>query len=113
MTRKASIITMLSAMAISVIIVIVTVSNSIEKQRIKAEQQFSMTTTVTTPLEIGYYLKEYNGTLAIFRGESDTPFKKLDVNINLLSDYDKVLLHDGIFVQTIKELNALIEDYTS
>ena len=113
MTRKISLIMILTGMAISAIIVIVTVSSSINRQRIRAEQLAEQTTTQTTPVEIGYCLKEYEGELAVFRGDSETPFQKLGVSMELMSDYDRVLLHDGIFVQTKKELNALIEDYTS
>ena len=113
MTRKASIMLLLASMAVSAVIIVVTVSSSVNRQRISAEKEAFETTTSTTPLLIGYCLKEYEGGLAVFRGTSDTPFKKFDVNIALMSDYDRILLHDGIFVQTEKELNSLIEDYTS
>jgi len=113
MTRKLSLTVLLTGMAVSAIIIVVTVSSSINRQRIKAEQLAAVTTTQTTPLEIGYYLKEYEGELAIFRGESKTPYKRLGVSVNLMSEYDKNLLSNGIFARTQKELNALIEDYTS
>ncbi len=113
MSKKVSITILLSAMIISAIIIIASVSSSVEKRKMRAQEEVTRTVTETTPIEIGYYLKEYQGDIAVFRGTSQTPFRFLGVNLNLLSDYDKVLLHDGIFVQTIKELNALIEDYTS
>ena len=69
--------------------------------------------TETHPVAIGYYLKEYNGELAVFRGNSDTPFKMLGVSINVMTDYDKKLLSDGIFAEDEIKLATLIEDYTS
>lgn len=113
MSRKISITLLLSAMITSAIIIIASVSSSVERQKVKAREQLTQTVTETTPAEIGYVLKEYQGDIAVFRGTSQTPFKFLGVNLNLMSDYDKVLLHDGIFVQTTKELNAIIEDFTS
>lgn len=113
MTRKVSIMTLLIGMAVSAVIVVVTVLSSVNRQRIRAENLAQQTTTATTPLEIGYYLREYEGELAVFRGTSSTPFKRVEANLELMSDYDKILLHDGIFVRTEKELNALLEDYTS
>lgn len=113
MNRRLSITVILIGMAVSAVIIVATVSSSINRQRIKAHQLAKQTTTQTTPLEIGYYLKEFEGELAVFRGSSNTPFRRLGVSVELMSDYDRILLHDGIFVQTQKELNALIEDYTS
>ena len=113
MTRKATLTVILMSMAISAVIVIMTVSSSVKRQRIKAESIATQTETETKPIEVGYYLKAYEGEVAVFRGESQTPFKKLGVSMAFMSDQDKILLTDGIFVQTEKELNSLIEDYAS
>lgn len=113
MTKKVSLTILLSSMLISAVIIIISVSTSIEKRKIKAQEKLTQVVTQTAPAEIGYYLKEYQGDIAVFRGSSSTPFKIIDVNLDLMDDYDKILLHDGIFVQNQKELNALIEDYTS
>lgn len=113
MARKSALTVLLIAMAISAVIVIMTVSSSVKRQRIQAESMAAHTETETKPTEIGYYLKAYQGEIAVFRGESQTPFRKLGVSMSFMSDQDKILLTDGIFVQTEKELNSLIEDYTS
>ena len=113
MTKKSSVILLLTSMAVSAIIIISSVSYSVDKQKATAEKKARQTTAVTTQLEIGYYLKEYQGEIAIFRGENETPFKKLGVTVDFLSDYDKILLHDGIFAADKTELQKLIEDYTS
>ena len=104
---------LLAGMTVSAIIIIITISNSINNQRIRAEQMAESAITETQPVAIGYYLKEYNGELAVFRGNSDTPFKMLGVSINVMTDYDKKLLSDGIFAEDEIKLATLIEDYTS
>ena len=114
MNRKITIATILSGMAISMLIIIITVAYSVKGQRVRAEKlALESSITETQPLQIGYYLKEYNGELAVFRGESETPYRKLGISTNVMSDYDRQQLAAGIFVQSEKELNSLIEDYTS
>lgn len=113
MSRKAALTVILMGMAVSAVIVIVTISSSIKRQKIQAENIAAQTEVVTKPIEIGYYLKVYNGEIAVFRGSSATPYKKLGVTLDFMSDQDKILLTDGIFVRTEKELKSLIEDYTS
>jgi len=113
MTKKLPVLMLLVSMTVSAVIIIVTVSGSVNRRKIQAEQMAKQTTVQTTPVEVGYYLREFEGDLAVFRGTSPTPFKKLGVNTDLMSDYDKVLLENGIFVRTQSELNQLIEDYTS
>lgn len=113
MSRRVTLSVLLAGMAVSAVIIIVTVSNSVRSRRIRAEQMAEMTVTETQPAVIGYYLKEYNGELAVFRGDSSTPFKVLGVSINVMSDYDKKLLSEGIYAENESALNTLIEDFTS
>ena len=113
MSRRVTLAVLLAGMTVSAIIIIITISNSINNQRIRAEQMAESAITETQPVAIGYYLKEYNGELVVFRGNSDTPFKMLGVSINVMTDYDKKLLSDGIFAEDEIKLATLIEDYTS
>ena len=113
MSRRVTLAVLLAGMTVSAIIIIITISNSINNQRIRAEQMAESAITETQHVAIGYYLKEYNGELAVFRGNSDTPFKMLGVSINVMTDYDKKLLSDGIFAEDEIKLATLIEDYTS
>ncbi|MGN1481902.1 hypothetical protein [Porcipelethomonas sp.] len=114
MNKRVTIATLLSGMAISMLIIIITVANTVKGQKNRAEKLAQESfITETQPAAIGYYLKEYNGELAVFRGESETPFKKLGVSVNVMSDYDRELLAEGIYAEDEKTLNILIEDYTS
>lgn len=113
MSRRVTLAVLLAGMAVSAIIIIITISNSIKNQRIRAEQMAETSVIETQPAVIGYYLKEYNGELAVFRGESNTPYRMLGISINVMTDYDKKLLSDGIFAEDEIKLATLIEDYTS
>lgn len=112
MTRRHILYTVLSSMAISAVIVIVSLAYSVKSQRAEAYRKSVENSVVETQEEIGYTLKEYNGELAVFRGSSETPYRLLGVSTAVMSEYDRDLLKDGIFVRTEGELDRLIEDFT-
>ncbi len=68
---------------------------------------------VSSQSTIQFVLKEYQGKLGLFRGNAETPYQTLDFDINYLGEYDRELLKRGIGVDTERELEILIEDYTS
>ncbi len=113
MTRKNIVYTLLTSMAISAVIVIVSLASSIKVQRAEAYKKSIETQAVETQTAIGFTLKEYNGELAVFRGSSSTPYRMLGVSTGVMSDYDRNQLKAGIYVRTESELNSLIEDYVS
>lgn len=113
MTRRHTLYTIFSAMAVSAVIVIVSLAYSMKEQRAQAYRKNIESSVSETQAEIGFILKLHDGELAVFRGNSETPYKLLGVSSSVMSDYDREQLENGIFVQTQTELNRLIEDYTS
>lgn len=61
---------------------------------------------------ISFVLKDYNGNLALFRGNSDEPYVVLDEKTSFLNEYDRNRVVSGISVNTRTELEKLIEDMT-
>lgn len=61
---------------------------------------------------ISFVLKDYNGNLALFRGNSDEPYVILDEKTSFLNEYDRNRVVAGISVNTRNELEKLIEDMT-
>lgn len=112
MTRRHILFTLAAAAALSAAIVIVSMAYSIRNQRAHAYKQSIESATTEAQTEIGYTLKEYDGELAVFRGNSATPFKKLGIPVSIMTEQDQNMLKAGIFIQTEKELKSLIEDYT-
>lgn len=60
-----------------------------------------------------YYLREYQGKLAVFLPEKETPEKVFDVYLSTLPSYDRGQLQLGIPISNYEELVKRIEDYIS
>lgn len=113
MTRRHIVYTIITALALSAIIVIVSLAYSIKGQRAEAHRRSLENSVAETQTEVGFMLKEFGGELAVFRGSSETPYRLLGISTAVMSDYDKEQLKSGIYVRTEQELNSLHEDYTS
>lgn len=79
--------------------------------------QTSAQTEASTPktvYEKVYYLKDYNGKIAVYEENSDTPFKVTEEEVAALPVMDqKQLKGEGIKAQGKKELDRLLQDYCS
>lgn len=113
MTRRHTLYTIFSAMAVSAVIVIVSLAYSMKEQRAQAYKKNIESSISETQAEIGFTLKLHDGELAVFRGNSETPYRLLGISESVMTEFDRKQLETGIFVQTQKELDRLIEDYTS
>ncbi|MBR5201979.1 MAG: BofC C-terminal domain-containing protein [Clostridia bacterium] len=60
-----------------------------------------------------YILSEYNGKIAVFKNQERIPIDIYDIYVTTLPQHDRVLLENGIRIETPDELQKLIEDYTS
>ena len=113
MAKKHIVYMILASASVSAIIILTAGSISVrERKNYYAQELRSENATETQPA-IGYYLRAYDGKIAIFRGESDTPFRKLDVSLSIMSEYDKAVLEKGLYAEDEKTLKRMIEDYTS
>ena len=100
--------TLLTAVTVSGFIVICTLGQSLHRQKVNAKiAESSMAQEVLQPERI---VKEYNGRIGVFMGESSNPYRIIDYDISLLSEFDREQLREGIVVETDYELNRLIED---
>ena len=64
-------------------------------------------------MEDYYTLSEYKGKIAVFKNQESVPIDIYDVYVATLPQHDRVLLENGIHIETPEELQKLIEDYTS
>lgn len=55
-------------------------------------------------------LKEYNGHIALFKGEKIEK-EYTDADISLFPAYDRKLLKEGIVIENDTQLRILLEDY--
>lgn len=109
MIDKKIFFTLLTSATISGFIIICTAAQSLRTVKTRAKTPPVVEEVEQTP----YVLKKYNNTLAVFRGDYQSPYKVLDFNLNLLAEADIEALTNGIAVETEAELNSLIEDFTS
>lgn len=99
----------LTAITISLVIVAGSLTVSMRQERSAAQE----VTTEETTTEPGYLLKIADGQIGLFRMGSSVPYQRLDMPLNLLSDYDREQLEEGIPAATETELRQLVEDLTS
>ena len=82
------------------------------------EKLHGMTRKVRTPnqdeaADCQYYLRDYQGKLAVFLPDKQTPEIVFDVYLSTLPAYDRGQLQLGVPVQDYEELVKRIEDYIS
>ena len=58
-----------------------------------------------------YTVKEYDGKIAIFSDDDETPKKTLNIYIDELPKKDRQLLKNGITAENDEQLNRILEDY--
>lgn len=96
----------MTALTVSGFIVICTFGQSLHRQKLMAK-------TSEAPPELPAaecIVKEYNGRIGVFKGNSAVPYRVIDYDFSLLSDYDKQQLTEGILIESDFELQKLIED---
>lgn len=109
MTRsldKKIYLTLMTAITVSGFIVICTMGQSIHRQRLAAKIS-------DVPAELPAVVctvREYNGRIGVFKGDSRMPYRVIDYDFSLLSDYDKEQLNEGIIIESDYELQQFIED---
>lgn len=98
--------TIFTATAISGFIIICTIAQNIQITRTQIKSAVNVP-EVSQPECI---VREYNGKIGVFRGEADKPYKIIDYNINLLSEYDRQQISAGITIESDEQLRQFIED---
>lgn len=83
--------------------------SSLHQQR-QRENSILSESSISSPM---YWLREYEGRLAVFRDGTDTPVQIIDLDVRTLPPYDQGLLQSGIAADSEQELSRLLEDYTS
>jgi hypothetical protein len=109
MINRKIFFTLAASVTISGFIVICTLGQSLYRQKIEAKSA----RVLSDIDEADFIVREYNGKLGIFRGESASPYLIVDFSASLLSEYDRKLLAEGIAFESQRELDTFIEDITS
>ena len=109
-TRTALSVLIIALVCLAVILVL---SNTDIISKPAANNTESETVAASSPSAPKYTVGEYDGKLAVFFGESDTPTLIYEVRVDSLPEADAALLKNGITAETDAELRSIVEDYTS
>lgn len=63
--------------------------------------------------EPGYYIKDYQGRVAVLKDGSQVPEMIFDIPTKMLPELDRIELARGIYVESYEEMLKLVEDYIS
>ncbi len=97
---------LMTAITISGFIVICTLGQSIQRQKTAMKAADSIPDLPAAECTV----REYKGRIGVFRGKSEVPYRIIDYDFTLLSEYDQEQLMNGILIESDRELQQLIED---
>lgn len=96
----------MTAITISGFIIICTLGQSMHRERMAARlSDISAAEQVSISI-----IAEYEGRIGVFREGSSKPYRVIDYDFSLLSDYDKAQLTEGVVIESDHELQQFIED---
>ena len=99
---------------ITILLTLITVSYSVVINiYIKSSIKDYLSKNDTSTTSISYIIGEYDGKVAIFKENDDSPVEIFNSYTNMLPLEDAQALKNGIKVHSEDELNRIIEDYIS
>ena len=104
MEKNKTVWMFLTALVISLVIVGGSMTLSVRHQKSAVQG----VTTSQPPTDPGYLMR-----IGLYRIGSSTPYELLDEPLNLLSEYDREQLEQGITASSEGELRRLLEDFFS
>ena len=97
---------LMTALTVSGFIVICTLGQSIHRQKVANRISAIVPDSTSYVCEV----KEYNGRIGVFKEGSSVPYRVIDYDITLMSDFDREQLREGVIMETDEELRRFIED---
>lgn len=101
---------LLAAITISGFIIICTMGQTVHRHKVETKTEAIAPAETEAPM---YTVREHEGKIAVFRGSVIFPYKIIDFDMSLLSDFDRQQLSEGIALNSDEELRAYIQDMTS
>ena len=84
-----------------------------EKREEDFLQQSVMTEGDATKKTSGYYLKELNGYVAVYRADGTSLYETTNIPVEALPDDLRADLDKGRYIETPEELYGFLENYSS
>lgn len=102
-------ITFVAAIAVSGFFTVCTLGRALQKRR--TETKLAAVSVSDDSPE--FMVCESGGRAAVFRKNEEAPYLLIDVDLALLSDYDREALSEGLYFRNERELRQFIEDISS
>ena len=88
-----------------------------QRQEAKREEDFLQQSVMTegdaTKKTSGYYLKELNGYVAVYRADGTSLYETTNIPVEALPDDLRADLDKGRYIETPEELYGFLENYSS
>ena len=89
------------------------VEEAVKKGKKTFLQQSVMTEGDATKKTSGYYLKELNGYVAVYRADGTSLYETTNIPVEALPDDLRADLDKGRYIETPEELYGFLENYSS
>lgn len=83
-----------------------------EQSNIEKEANVVPETSTSTPTE-GYWVKSVDDIIYVYKSDRTTVVAETDINISGLSDKEKSILENGVYLENAEELFKYLEANTS
>lgn len=101
--------TLLAAVTVSGFVTICTLGQTVHRSKVETR----LAAAVEQQTLSGYVVRESGGRIVVFKNGSEKPYIYVDYDMTLLSDYDRELIFDGLYLSDDAELRQFIEDISS
>lgn len=96
---------LMTALTISGFIVICTLGQSLQRQKLASR----ISVSVPEPAPV-CEVREYNGRIGLFKEGSSTPYRIIEYDVALMPEFDREQISNGVIMETEEELRRFIED---
>ncbi|WP_455529442.1 hypothetical protein [Ruminococcus sp.] len=101
--------TLVAAVTASGFLIVCTLGRTVHKSRV--ETRVAAASVSEKAREYG--VRESGGRASVFRNGEEKPYLLIDIDLALMSDYDRKELSRGIYLENDRELKRFIEDMSS
>ncbi len=107
--NKKAFFTLFAAITVSGFIVICTLGQSLHQKKVESK----LASAASAKAPPAYTVMETEEGICVFKGENPVPYMTLSFDPDLLSEYDRIQLAEGISFASESELRRFIEDIST
>lgn len=101
--------TLVSAVTVSGFLIVCTLGRTVHESRVETRLA-AVSVNEKAP---EFVVRESGGRAAVFRNGEDKPYLLIDIDLALMSEFDREELSRGIYLEDDRELKRFIEDISS